>query len=181
MRAEWLPLMAAALGVSLAECKKDQGTPHASEVPAPTFKIPPPHDTICSVSVARAPFVVGVGGENGEGVCYGVPAPNPHPSANCGPASAPDGPCADKKPWKPNLRAVVRSSNFEQDALAATIKAALANILPCVTGPWTHHATIEADESGKPKTTSNVACVVQAFDAMTLPGMDSLVIDLTST
>jgi hypothetical protein len=31
------------------------------------------------------------------------------------------------------------------------------------------------------KTTSSVACVVQAFDGIAFPGMDSLVIDLTST
>jgi len=178
---EWLPVMAAALGVSLAGCKKDEGTPHAREVPAPTFTIPPPHDTICSVSVARPPFVVGVGGENGEGVCYGPPAPNPHPSANCGPMPWPDSPCNDKKPHIANLRAVVRSGAFEQAQLAGPLKEALAKILPCVTGPWTHHATLEVDASGKVKTTSSVACVVQAFDAMTLPGLDSLVIDLTST
>jgi len=177
MRREWLPLMAAALGVSFAQCKKDQAT-HVSEVPQPTPTIPSPYDTVCSVEIARPPFVIGVGGEN-EGVCY-RPAPNPHPSANCGPL-AQETPCSDKKPWTPNLRAVVRSSAFEQSELAAPIKAALAKILPCISGPFTNQARIEVDAGGKAKTTSSVACVVQAFDAMTLPGMDSLVIDLTST
>jgi hypothetical protein len=96
---EWLPVMATALGVSLAQCKKDQGTTHAREVPAPTFTIPAPHDTICSVSVVQPAFVVGVGGDV-EGVCYGAP-------------------CSDRKPWKPNLRAVVRAREHDQSQLAA--------------------------------------------------------------
>jgi hypothetical protein len=84
----------------------------------------------------------------------------------------------------------LRSSTFDQSQLAGPIKEALAKILPCISGPrgeaaeqitMTNQARIQVDPSGKPKTTSALSCVVQAFDAMTLPGMDSLVIDLTST
>ena len=176
MRREWLPVIAAALGVSLAQCKKDQGTTQAVVLPAPT--IPAPYDTVCSVEVARPAFVVGVGGD-AEGTCY-KPAPNPHPSANCGPMAT-DAPCSEQKPWKPNLRAVVRSSAFEQSELAAPIKDALAKILPCISGPMTDHARLDVDANGKVTTTSTMECVARAFDAMRLPGRGSIVIDLTST
>jgi len=181
--ADWLACFAAVLGVSLAHCKKEQVAAQAREVPAPTFKIPPPHDTVCSVTVQPRelpPFVVGVGGDN-DGICWGPPPPNPHPSANCGPAPGVDAPCADRKPWKPNLRAVVRARALAQASLDAPLKAALAKILACVTGPWTHHATLEVDATGKVKTSSTIACVAEAFDAMKLSGADSIVIDLTST
>ncbi|HEX4517592.1 MAG TPA: hypothetical protein VH054_28815 [Polyangiaceae bacterium] len=180
MMREWLPIFAAALGVTLAQCKKDQGTTQAREAPAPTTAttIPSPHDTVCSVVVARPPFVVGVGGE-AEGVCY-TPVASPHPSANCGP-TATETPCSEKKPWKPNLRAIVRSGAFEQSQLAPSIKEALGKIMPCISGPLTHRARLDVDASGKVKTTSSMECVAKAFDAMTLPGLDAIVIDLTST
>ncbi|HEY1955819.1 MAG TPA: hypothetical protein VGH28_09400 [Polyangiaceae bacterium] len=176
----WLPLVAAALGVSLAECNKQEVAPQAREVPAPTFKAPPPHDTVCSVSVEQPPFVVGVGGDN-EGICFAPPAPNPHPSANCGPAPGRESPCSDRRPWKPNVRAVVRSRQRARSQIEASLRDALAKILPCATGGWTHRVELAVDASGKVTSKSSVACVAEAFDAMKLPGPDSIVIDLTSS
>jgi len=175
----WLSCVAAALGVSIAECNKHAGDAQkATAAPVPTYTIPPPHDTVCSVSVVppERTFVFGVAGEDGRGACYG-PAPI-HPSANCGPKTGPEIPCADKKPWKPNLRAVVRARGFEQAELEAPLRDALAKILPTLSGPWQAHVTLEVDASGKLTVSPNAPA---PLSALTLPHEGTVTIDLTST
>jgi hypothetical protein len=183
-RDRWLASLAAVLGVSLAACKRDAGPPEVRVVTSSQpYTIPPPHDTVCSVSIEPLgePFVIGVGGSSGQGVCY-VNVPNPHPSANCGPMMD-EGPCADAKPPLPNVRAVVRARSVGRSLLEAPLREALSKVLQCGLGPMTVHVVLAVDADGHvtPRGTDLQACVIGAFAQLKLVGPAEIVVDLTST